>query len=576
MSSHHSGPSHVLLQKASKLLEKEPGGAAEAIKNYRRRHEATSLLPPSWKGTFRTAVESGFHTNGRTINVNTTTKAQANVVVRKGGFYTGKRKNVCVSVAEQSAAKRAAAAGNVSQDDEHDDDDDEPNDNDNGIDIDDPNGIQATDIRIQDWVHVNSGDPKNPWYGRVTSINRTNKTVCVRWLAPASKRLSPVGTKPLFTYKGGSHHVEISTLNEVSHGMFHAAGPLARQGYKADGAAVHKARHGPSKQLLYCMKTACSGCLPETEEDQKPAKAKQAVVDLDDEADKEWIKWQTNVSGLGIHPNHLGFQYSAERVLRGDARNCLFKVDSKGKLVDSKKNRSSEADAPDEGGAKYEIEPRIFAPKCACRGIAKSVCAVAKEESAAKKSSKGKSSAASKVTITQAMRESCPTWQVHTGAVPRPILIRPTGSRGYGVFAGEDIPKGSFIVEYVGELLSNDLARKREKNYTHFGLFYLHDVPAGASANPNDTLTIDPTLFGNVGRMFNHCCEPNMTTLEMPAAIEASTVVSTIPRVGFFARVDIAKGSELSIDYCPGRKVSQMRKVERCACGSEKCRGWVW
>lgn len=34
-----------------------------------------------------------------------------------------------------------------------------------------------------------------------------------------------------------------------------------------------------------------------------------------------------------------------------------------------------------------------------------------------------------------------------------PLVLSPTPGKGWGVLAGADIPAGSFIVEYVGEIV---------------------------------------------------------------------------------------------------------------------------
>lgn len=41
------------------------------------------------------------------------------------------------------------------------------------------------------------------------------------------------------------------------------------------------------------------------------------------------------------------------------------------------------------------------------------------------------------------------------------VQVRRTQHKGWGLFALEPIPKGSFVVEYVGELIDNKEAEKR-------------------------------------------------------------------------------------------------------------------
>ena len=93
--------------------------------------------------------------------------------------------------------------------------------------------------------------------------------------------------------------------------------------------------------------------------------------------------------------------------------------------------------------------------------------------------------------------------------------------------------------------------------------------------------TIDATMCGNVARMLNHNCEPNVTTLEVavvrdPALSGDAARVPKLPRVGFFATRDIEANEELCIDYSPGRRGDDLQEVMECFCGSRKCKGLLF
>ena len=45
----------------------------------------------------------------------------------------------------------------------------------------------------------------------------------------------------------------------------------------------------------------------------------------------------------------------------------------------------------------------------------------------------------------------------------RPLRVK-LGQAGFGLFAEEFIPKGAFIIEYMGELLSRDEAKVRHES----------------------------------------------------------------------------------------------------------------
>jgi SET domain-containing protein len=72
------------------------------------------------------------------------------------------------------------------------------------------------------------------------------------------------------------------------------------------------------------------------------------------------------------------------------------------------------------------------------------------------------------------------------------------------------------VCEYIGELVTRERAQQREAHFAAAGIFYLHDVHgqyAASEGGASGEYTIDPTFYGNVGRMLNHCCEPNLTTV---------------------------------------------------------------
>lgn len=95
-------------------------------------------------------------------------------------------------------------------------------------------------------------------------------------------------------------------------------------------------------------------------------------------------------------------------------------------------------------------------------------------------------------------------------------------SAGLGLFAGEDIPKGKCLIEYVGKVIS------KEEEYSSKSQ-YLFEV--------TKTKTIDGTMRSNTARYINHSHRPNCE-IEIYKA-----------RVYVFSRRAIKAGEELSYDY---------------------------
>ena len=116
------------------------------------------------------------------------------------------------------------------------------------------------------------------------------------------------------------------------------------------------------------------------------------------------------------------------------------------------------------------------------------------------------------------------------------VEVRHTGTgKGYGLFATEDIPADAFIIEYVGELLSDRMFQIRKDVYSMWNQKRVYFMSlAGKEA-------IDANFKGNESRFCNHSCDPN-------ADIQKWRVLSEC-RIGFFAAKDIRSGEEITLNY---------------------------
>nr|XP_020454856.1 histone-lysine N-methyltransferase EHMT1-like isoform X1 [Monopterus albus] len=157
---------------------------------------------------------------------------------------------------------------------------------------------------------------------------------------------------------------------------------------------------------------------------------------------------------------------------------------------------------------------------------------------------------------------ACSCWRtcrnrvVQNGLRVRLQLFR-TQKMGWGVRALQDIPQGTFICEYVGEIITDAEADKRENDFFLFTL----DNKVG------DVHCIDARLFGNIGRFINHLCEPNLL------AVKVFTMHQDLrfPRISFFSSRPIKAGDQIGFDY--GDHYWRVKsKYFSCQCGSLKCR----
>ena len=137
------------------------------------------------------------------------------------------------------------------------------------------------------------------------------------------------------------------------------------------------------------------------------------------------------------------------------------------------------------------------------------------------------------------------------------IKVRNSRIHGKGVFAAKRIPKGTRVIEYLGERVTHKEADERyedhDPNDNHTFLFIV-----------DNKTVIDAGVGGNAARFINHSCDGNCESV-----IES--------RRGFIETTrEIEKGEELGYDYEIGREKDDPLNVDEiyaCRCGSPKCRG---
>ena len=137
------------------------------------------------------------------------------------------------------------------------------------------------------------------------------------------------------------------------------------------------------------------------------------------------------------------------------------------------------------------------------------------------------------------------------------IEVRNSPIHGKGVFAAKRIPKGTRVIEYLGDRISHKAADERYKDHdendNHTFLFIV-----------DKRTVIDAGVDGNDARFINHSCDGNCESV-----IEQR-------RVFIDATREIAKGEELGYDYEIGREKDDPDNVDEifaCRCGTAKCRG---
>uniref|UniRef100_A0A674ERY9 Euchromatic histone-lysine N-methyltransferase 1b n=1 Tax=Salmo trutta TaxID=8032 RepID=A0A674ERY9_SALTR len=151
---------------------------------------------------------------------------------------------------------------------------------------------------------------------------------------------------------------------------------------------------------------------------------------------------------------------------------------------------------------------------------------------------------------------TCKNRVVQNGLRVRLQLFR-TSRMGWGVRTLQEIPQGTFVCEYVGEIISDAEADVRENDSYLFNL----DSKVG------DVYCIDARFYGNISRFINHMCEPNLFSCRVFTAHQDLR----FPHIAFFACETIKAGEELGFDY--GDNFWDIKgKHFSCECGSPKCK----
>ncbi|MFO1395009.1 MAG: SET domain-containing protein-lysine N-methyltransferase [Steroidobacteraceae bacterium] len=135
--------------------------------------------------------------------------------------------------------------------------------------------------------------------------------------------------------------------------------------------------------------------------------------------------------------------------------------------------------------------------------------------------------------------------------------VRRSGIHGRGVYAARPIPKGTRIVEYLGERITHKQADDRYaakgQDDGHTFLFVV-----------NTRVVIDAGVDGNDARYINHSCDPNCDTV-----IEGGRVFIESLR-------DIEPGEELGYEYgLTWESTDDPAELANytCRCGAKSCRG---
>jgi hypothetical protein len=144
--------------------------------------------------------------------------------------------------------------------------------------------------------------------------------------------------------------------------------------------------------------------------------------------------------------------------------------------------------------------------------------------------------------------QQCKTW---------PVEVREAPNKGHGIFTPSDVPAGTYLFEYIGEIIGIEELESRRLSTLRDEHMYVMEIKKNAF--------IDSTKKGNISRFINHSCDPNCTA-------EVWNVKGRY-RVGIFTTKAVPAGGELTFDY--QWEPLANRPLTKCFCGSENCRGTI-
>ncbi|CAO3647561.1 unnamed protein product [Cunninghamella echinulata] len=133
-----------------------------------------------------------------------------------------------------------------------------------------------------------------------------------------------------------------------------------------------------------------------------------------------------------------------------------------------------------------------------------------------------------------------------------------TEKKGFGLRALTDLPRNAFIMEYIGEVITNTEFIRRTRAYEMEGLQHYYFMTLKTDE------IIDATKKGCLARFINHSCNPNSVTQKW--------VVGKTMRIGIFTKKPVKAGTELTFDY----KFERYGAIaQKCYCGELNCKGYI-
>uniref|UniRef100_A0A5S6PYL1 Histone-lysine N-methyltransferase n=2 Tax=Trichuris muris TaxID=70415 RepID=A0A5S6PYL1_TRIMR len=158
----------------------------------------------------------------------------------------------------------------------------------------------------------------------------------------------------------------------------------------------------------------------------------------------------------------------------------------------------------------------------------------------------------------QSMVAKCTNYRKLKQEWPNNVYLARSKIQGLGLFAKRDIEMNAMVIEYIGEVIRNEVAERREKRYQERNRgVYMFRL--------DSDWVIDATMAGGPARYINHSCDPNCIAERIDLDREARIVIMSCR--------PICKGEELTYDYQFDFEDDTSKLP--CLCSAPNCRKWM-
>ncbi|CAK8543664.1 unnamed protein product [Lathyrus sativus] len=142
--------------------------------------------------------------------------------------------------------------------------------------------------------------------------------------------------------------------------------------------------------------------------------------------------------------------------------------------------------------------------------------------------------------------------------------------KGWGLRTLEELPKGAFVCEFVGEILTVKELHERNKARKYTLPILLDAEWSSGVVKDNQALCLYAASYGNAARFINHrCLDANL--IEIPVEVESPS--HHYYHIAFFTSRKIEAQEELTWDYgIDFDEDDQSLELFKCKCGSRFCR----